>query len=66
MAIDPNLLPKDPAAEHLKTFKKNVEGLVELRTRFGKTSGVLLRAVRLGNAPVPDEICCKEIQKAQQ
>jgi hypothetical protein len=37
-----------------------------LRTSFGKTSGVLLRAAKLGSAPVPDTKSCKEIRKAQQ
>ncbi|MGD0129612.1 MAG: hypothetical protein ABSF46_30180 [Terriglobia bacterium] len=58
--------PDGLTAEHLKTFKKNVKGLAELRTSFGKTSGVLLRAAKLGSAPVPDDISCKEIRKAQQ
>jgi hypothetical protein len=58
--------PDSLTPEHLATFKKNFKGLAELRTSFGKTSGVLLRAAKLGSAPVPDEQICKEIWKAQQ
>ena len=58
--------PDSLTAEHLKTFKKSFKGLAELRTTFGKTSGVLLRAAKLGSAPVPDDKSCKEIRKAQQ
>jgi hypothetical protein len=58
--------PDGLTGEHLKTFKKNFKGLAELRTSFGKTSGVLLRAAKLGSAPVPDDKNCKEIRKAQQ
>ena len=57
---------EDLTPEHLATFKTNFSGLTELRTSFGKTSAVLLRAAKLASAPVPDSRDFKEIKKVQK
>ena len=58
--------PDSLTTDHLATFKKNFKALVELRTSLGGTSGVLLRAAKLANAPMPENSSYKAIRRAQQ
>lgn len=50
---------------HLTTFQENRERLAQLRGSFETTRSVLLRAARLGRAPLPESGAVQEIERLQ-